>query len=78
MGEVADLLDIAGAHAFLTVHQADAGHVFAAHQIGNQGMHAGGGEKDRSVPIGNKRGARNHGVAMFLEKFQIFSTQLNR
>ena len=35
-------------------------------------MHAGGGEKDRSVSIGDKRGARNHGVAMFLEKFKLY------
>ena len=56
VGRITDLLDVAGADALLHVGQAGAGGMGRAHQVGHEGMHAGGGEEDGGVILGDDGG----------------------
>ena len=76
VAHVADLVDVAGADALLHVREPRAHGVLLAHQIGHQGMHAGGGEQDRRVVLRDDGGGGNQFVALFLEKVQEHGPQL--
>ena len=75
---VADFVDVAGADALLNVGQAVAHGMLRAQKIGNEGMHAGGGEKNGGVVLGNNGRAGNDGVSLALEEFQIHAAKVGR
>ncbi len=72
---VADLVDIAGAQAFLHVHQAFAGGMLFAQQIGHQRMHAGGGKQAGGIIFRNQGRALDLGMCVTLEKLYVLPTQ---
>ena len=78
MARIAYVVDVARADALLNVGQARAHRVLRAQQVGNQRMHAGGGEQNRGVVLRNDGGGRNHGVSLALEEFQIHAAKVGR
>ena len=71
MGGVAHLVDVAGADALLYVGEPGAGGMLLAHEIGDQRMHARGGEQHRGVVFGDQGRAWDHRVALGTEEVQI-------
>ena len=47
-----------------------------AHEVGNQGMHAGGGEQNRGVVFGDEGSALDVGVALLDEEVDVSLLQL--
>jgi hypothetical protein len=71
MHGISHFIDVTGTDAFLVVGKPGAGGMFGALKIGNQRMHAGGGEKTCGIIFGNQRGAADLCMAFALEKFDI-------
>ena len=65
---VADLVDIAGADAFLHVAEPAARGVLRAEQIRHERMHARHREKSGRVVFGDQRGGGDHGVSLLSEE----------
>ena len=73
---IANVVDVAGADALLHVGQAMAHGVLFAHQIGNQRMHARGGEQHGGVVLGNDRRAGDHGVSLGFKELEKQGSQI--
>ena len=72
MRGVAHLVDVAGADALLDVGKALPGRMLhRAHQVGDERVHAGGGEEDGRVVLGDDRRAGDDGVALGLEESEV-------
>ena len=71
MGGVAYLVDVAGADALLHVREPGAGGMLLPHEIGDQRMHARGGEQHRGVVFGDQGRAGDHRVALGTKEVQI-------
>ena len=72
VGAVADFVDVAGADALLDVGEARPGGMrHLAHEVGHERVHAGRGEEDGRVVLGDERGAGNDLVALRLEEAQV-------
>ena len=76
MAGIANVVDVAGADALLHVGQAMAHRVLLAHQIGNQRMHARGGEQHGGVVFGNDRRAGDHGVSLGFKELEKQGSQI--
>ena len=76
MAHIAHFINVAGADALLHVGQACALRMLLTQQIGNQRMHASGGEEHGGIVFGNDGGGRNDAVTLFLEELQEQRAQL--
>ena len=76
MRSVAHFVDVAGADALLHVGQARALRVLGAQQIGNQRVHARGGEQNGGVVLRNDGGRGDDRMAVILIEFQEHRAQL--
>ena len=54
VARVADLVYVAGPHAFLEIRESRAGGVFLSEQVGYERVHTRSGEKDCGVVLGNE------------------------
>ena len=75
MGGVAHFVDVARADALLVVHKALARRMGLPQEVGDQGVHARGGEEDGGVVLGDQGFARDFDMALGNEELHIFSTQ---
>ena len=76
VAHIAHFVNVAGTDALLHVGQARALRMLLTQQIGNQGMHARGGEEHGGIVFGNDGGGRNDAVALLLEEPQEQRAQL--
>ncbi len=71
-GGVADLLDVGGAEALLHVGEARRRRLFAAEEVGLEGLHAGRGQQHRGVVgRGHQRGRGHDLVPALLEEREV-------
>ena len=73
---VAHVVDVAGADALLHIRQPRAHGVLRAQQIGDQRVHAGGGEQNRGVVFRDQRSAGDDGVVLLLKELQKQAAQV--
>ena len=76
MAGIANVVDVAGADELLHVGQTMAHGVLLAHQIGNQRMHARGGEQHGGVVLRNDRCAGDHGVSLGFKELEKQGSQI--
>ena len=74
---VADLVDVAGADALLKVGQPFPGGMFRPLEIGDEGVHSGGGEEAGRIVFRNHRSALNLLMALRLEELDVFTTDVS-
>ena len=70
---VADLVDVAGADALLKVGEPFPGGMFRPLEIGDEGVHSGGGEEAGRIVFRNHRSALNLLMALRLEELDVFT-----